>query len=418
MKSIRSVSELTMARIAVLAAGLIMFTGKIRLAAATYGTGDVELFSKFTQAIGKVGPVDVYNFPFHAPLLYNHGPLTSYILALFSALVSHGSSFPLLIRLPACYADLVTCLLVFELSRERMGIRRAGWCGVAAALSPVLFGVSGFHGNTDPLFVALVLLSAWLLMRRSQGVACPAWAGVALGLALSVKTVPAVAVPALLICAFRAGRRCARFFCGGLLVTLAALWGPPCLMYPRQVLTHVLEYRGLPLFFWGPVAWGDLAGASHNVLTWWQSHGPFWVALASAGLGAWLAWRKPRDIGAAVGLAMAVPLLLSTVTADQYLSWAAAGVLIAHFWSGLAYNLVAGLFVAELYTKWNEGYPRGVALGRLWTSFETGFSAVVWVVLAIAVTVGTRAVLNARPENASTETGRGERRPSLALQKV
>ena len=50
------------------------------------------------------------------------------------------------------------------------------------AVSPVLFVISGFHGNTDPVFVMFALLSVYLLSDRRA----PALAGLSIAIALSV----------------------------------------------------------------------------------------------------------------------------------------------------------------------------------------------------------------------------------------
>ena len=63
------------------------------------------------------------------------------------------------------------------------------------ALCPTSIMISGFHGNTDPLMIALLLLSVYLI----EGDA-PSWiAGVAMGLATNVKVVPVVLLPVVLL---------------------------------------------------------------------------------------------------------------------------------------------------------------------------------------------------------------------------
>ena len=51
--------------------------------------------------------------------------------------------------------------------------------------------ISGFHGNTDPLMIAPLLLSVYLIEADA-----PSWiAGAAMGLATNVKVVPVVLLP-------------------------------------------------------------------------------------------------------------------------------------------------------------------------------------------------------------------------------
>lgn len=375
------------ARTTVLLVGLAAATAKVAIAATTHGTDDVRAFMRFARAIAHAGPVGVYGVP--GLTLYNHGPLTGILLAGMSRLAAYGAPMPLLIRLPAILADVLACLLVFELTRDRMGVRRALWCGTAVALSPVLVAVSGFHGNTDPVFAALALLSAWLLTRRQL----PLQAGIALGLALSIKIVPVVVVPALLIAAFRLGRGHGYRFGIGLAATLAALWSGPMLRYPGQVRADVLSYAGISYRPWGLPHLSALLGVPLPWIHLWVGPGRFSVVLLAAATGAWIAWRKPQEAGAAVGLSLAAMLLLSTASAAQYLAWAAAGVMVAEFWSGLAYNLLAGAFLAELYARWSGHWYWDYARATRWTPLEVQAGVAVWASLAVAVVLGVRAVL-------------------------
>ena len=53
-------------------------------------------------------------------------------------------------------------------------------------LCPTSIMISGFHGNTDPLMIALLLLSVYLIEADA-----PSWiAGATMGLATNVKVVP------------------------------------------------------------------------------------------------------------------------------------------------------------------------------------------------------------------------------------
>jgi len=60
------------------------------------------------------------------------------------------------------------------------------------ALSPVSIMVSGFHGNTDPVMICLVLLSIYLVESGR-----PAWlCGAIFGMAMWIKIVPVIFLPA------------------------------------------------------------------------------------------------------------------------------------------------------------------------------------------------------------------------------
>lgn len=384
-----SLSEVGRARSAVAVAALLALFGKLAIAADTGGTTDVRIFAEFARSIGRVGPVHVYGLPRAGSLVYNHGPLTGIMLDLFDRLWRHGFSFPLLIRTPACVADFATSLIVFELARERVGVRRALWCGIAVALSPVLVGVSGFHGNTDPVFVCLVLLSAWLLTSNRSLVG----AGACLALALSVKIVPVVVVPVLLIAAAQRGRRNLALFLAGLGGVLALLWGMPLFEYFHQVKANVLDYQGSPYRPWGVPKFFTWLGLPHSWLQWWVGPGHVSVVLVSAGIGSLLVWRRPNRLAMAVAASLVAVLVFSTAGADQYLAWPAAAVFLLDFWSGIAYTVFAGVFLTELYSRWSHGFPWGTAFAHKWTHHELMLAAVAWGALAVNLVLGARTAL-------------------------
>ena len=82
--------------------------------------------------------------------------------------------------------------MVYRLISACWDPRRALKAAVIFWCSPVLVLVSGFHGNTDPVFMCLVLLGAErLVLGRS-----PLVAGLLVGLAMNIKIVPILAMPA------------------------------------------------------------------------------------------------------------------------------------------------------------------------------------------------------------------------------
>ncbi len=170
----------------------------------------------------RFGPVGIYGHRFRAPV-YNHGPLAGWMLGAINWLLDRGiASFEFLIRVPACLADFVTALLLFELVRVVRPVKEAAIAAVLVGCSPLLFVISGFHGNTDPVFVMFALLSTYLLVVRGWALA----AGAAFGIAVSIKLVPAVLAPVLLVVLVRLGWRRLAAFVGGGTIVFWLLWVP------------------------------------------------------------------------------------------------------------------------------------------------------------------------------------------------
>ena len=242
---------------------------KLQIAARTEGSNDVGIFGAFAEGVRDFGPVGVYGHHFEVSL-YNHGPLVGWYLAAINWLLDHHvTSFPFLIRVPACLADFVTALLVFELVRLVRSPRDAAVAAVLVVWSPVLFVISGFHGNTDPVFVMFTLLSVYLLVVRGWALA----AGVAFGIAVSIKLVPVVLAPLLVVVLVRLGWRRVGAFAGGGAIVFGLLWLPVVVSRWQAFRAQVLEYNGSAIRQWGLpqfLTWADLPGVAA-----WLADRPF-----------------------------------------------------------------------------------------------------------------------------------------------
>ncbi len=355
----------------------VALAAKLFIAATTYGTNDVWHWTDFAQGVHRAGPVGVYDltFPFS---FYNHPPLIGYFLFGVNLLGRWGVSLSFTIRSVASLADVATALLVFEILRRRRPLAEATVAGVLVAASPVLLLVSGFHGNTDPVFTMLTFLSLFLLADLDR----PAWAGAAMGLALGVKIVPVVIVPCLLLFAIRRNLATAARYAAGTAAVLAVTWTPAIIREWEPLKHNVLGYSGINQRQWGLVQ-----------LATWAEH-PHWVKLlgepghlvtgaVAAAVPALIVWRAPRLVAEAVGLGFAIFLALSPAFGMQYLAWVAAGCFLFSLWGALAYNVVAGALLFHVYNRWNGGMPWNIGFASPLTPAEVVGAMVVWVVLVV-----------------------------------
>ncbi|UYQ62412.1 glycosyltransferase family 39 protein [Streptomyces peucetius] len=372
------------ARVLVIGASALAFAAKTIFAVVSRGPADVRFFDAFATAIARVGPVRVYEHPMPGLPVYNHPPLASWMLSAFHELQALGIPFASLIRLPACAADFVSALLVFEILRRRRSLKTAMACALACAFSPVLFATSAYHGNTDSAAVMFVFLAAYLLSDRRA----PLAAGVAAALAVSVKLVPVVAVPALLVVAVRAGRPAAVRFCSGLAVVLLTLWGPVLATVPVPLREKVLEYEGGRWRLWGVVRFADLAGASDSFVASLQGGFHFVFVLLCMAAGAWLAWVRPTAPACAVALSLTLLLLLSTGSAVQYLAWPVVALCVLGAREAIGYGLVVGALTVVVYS--------GAAATR-WSDWALHLGEAGWLLLAAATVTGVRRALADRP---------------------
>jgi 4-amino-4-deoxy-L-arabinose transferase-like glycosyltransferase len=372
----------------VLLAAAVATVVKLEIAARTFGTNDVHYWRRFALSVRVFGPVGIYGHQVQDAPVYNHGPLAGWMLVAINWLLDHGvASFPFLIRIPASLADFFTAALVFELVRLVGSARRAAVAAGLVVCSPVLFVVSGFHGNTDSVFVMFALLSAYLLVVRGWLFA----AGVAFGIAVSIKLVPVVLGPVLLVVLVRLGwRRLARFVAGGALVFLV-LWVPVIVSRWDGFRAQVLEYNGGIRRQWGLpqfLTWVHLPG----VVTWLAGSGRFWILLVSGFAAAAVAWRRPSAVIAAVGLSLVLFVLLSSAFAMQYLAWPLAGAYLIDTAAATGYNLAASVFVVFVYDHWNHALPWDWSEARAdsFSAVELGLMTVTWLALAAVAVAGLR----------------------------
>ncbi|MFE7467360.1 glycosyltransferase family 39 protein [Streptomyces sp. NPDC057499] len=373
------------ARAVVLIAAAAGLLTRMLIAANMRGPADVHIFRGFAHAIVRYGPIRIYEQPLPGLPVYNHPPLAGWMLLGLNKISELGIPFGTLIRAPASIADFFCALLVFEIVRRRASLGAAVACGTGVAASPVLIATSGYHGNTDAVAITFALLAGHLLVDRRA----PLAAGVAAALAISVKFIPVVVIPALFVVALRAGRPVLLRFTAGFTALFALVWGPVLATVPKNLEENVLEYAGGGFRLWGLVRFADLLGLPDSFITFIEGDGHFLFVLACVAAGILLARLRPAQLPVVVGVTMGLLLLLSTASALQYLTWPAAGLFVVGFWPGAAYSCVLGVTAVLGY--------RGRSAVR-WSETVLHFAEFGWLVLAAALAVGVRTILAASPD--------------------
>ena len=401
-----SLSPVRRCRVALAVVVLVATAGKLVLAARTFGTEDVARWRAYAHGVAHAGPVDVYRLHFQAASLvphhhhhhhhywlYNHPPLVGYMLSVINAATQRGVSFPLAIRIPAIAADVVTSFLVLELLRTRRSLLEALAAATLVALSPILLVISGYHGNTDPIFIMFSLLSVYLLVdQRAAGLA-----GLSIAIALSVKIVPVIIVPTLLVFAIRAGRRIAWRFVLSMGAFIALTWVPVVTQVWQPFRHDVLAYGGAARPSWGLAKLASIIGHP----SWVTNHGTtgryIIVAIVTAVPAALVLWR-PWLVVEASALALVGLLLLSPAFAMQYLVWAAVPAYLLSFAGATAFNLFGGFLLIEIYNRASGGFPWYRINRRLndITSAEQVALLAVWMTLVVVMIAGIGRIMRTR----------------------
>jgi 4-amino-4-deoxy-L-arabinose transferase-like glycosyltransferase len=141
------------------------------------------------------------------------------------------------LKLPGLLVEVLSAVLVYRVA-ARKGPRAGARAFAAYGVSLVSIIGAGYHGNTDPVYAGLTLLSAYAL----EAWEAPFWAGVALALALNVKLMPIFLVPPLL--ARCRSRRAAGLFLAGLALGVVPFL-PFLLTIPRIMYTNMVAYNSL-----------------------------------------------------------------------------------------------------------------------------------------------------------------------------
>lgn len=201
----------------VLAAGLAL-----RLSIAPWGghPGDLATLAGWAAALDAHGLAAVYitsdaNYP---PLALALLALSRWVYGLLGGGDLAGPLWWVLLKLPAILADMGIVLLVWRLARS---CHRPLWLVISVALNPALIYLSAWWGQIESLYM-LGALAALVAAAEHR----PFWAGLWLGLGMTIKLQAAVIAPVVLLVALvemRDARSLARLTAGLALPVVLAM---------------------------------------------------------------------------------------------------------------------------------------------------------------------------------------------------
>ncbi|MDH3205869.1 MAG: glycosyltransferase family 39 protein [Gemmatimonadota bacterium] len=365
-------------------AGCLALAAKLLLSASAYGTNDVTSWAEFMRYVRDVDSVSIYR----AIPLYNHPPLVSGYLWILGALIGDESPlFPFLLRLPSILADCGSIWFTWKLSQVYFADRRALWVTLTFALSPTLILVSGFHGNSDPVFLFFILFSLYmLLVQRNLFVA-----GLLFGLSVNIKVVPLILLPAFFFLTGRTANRM-RFFGAAALMVIAG-YGYHLSQDFESLVGNIFFYRGLPQ------VWG-----LGRYLEFYRDFGTLVMESAIIALTALLGWRaghmaegfqRDRKLLEAFSITFLATLALAPGFGVQYLAWLVPAFSFVGPVAAIAYSLSSGMLLLIVYRNWSGGFPLYFAdsLSRGWGSFVQNLINAEWIFISAVFVWFTMRVL-------------------------
>jgi len=288
-------------------------------------------------------------------VLHGHDPLTSlpkyqwnflpFSAYLFAAEAKTGVSWEYASKFLPVACDVATIALIGQLVRSAAHRRNAQ---LLYALSPLAIMISAWHGQLEPISIALGL-SALLLARRQQVLA----AGLVAGFAIASKSWPVLFLPGVLL--YVPWRRWWQVVLGAGVVLVGWLLIIPLALHDslKNAVKIILSYRSFSgSWGWsGVLRYAHLTGfgyGGHNVNT-VQRIGTILTVLAVVAVIAvfWARLRRPpEDITVAILLGF---LIATAGGAPQYLLWPAALLYALRRPAGYIYLLLASAWVTLFY---------------------------------------------------------------------
>jgi Gpi18-like mannosyltransferase len=183
------------------AAGLVLLLGlAIRVSVVAQDKlghlKDTNLFLGWTKALGKETLARFYEtraFCDYPPLFMLVMWAIGKSVALFDAALSHDYLLRVLLKAPACLADLAIALVLLAEGRRLFGPQRAVAAAALYFLNPVAIYNSAYWGQVDAIHAAFLLGAVAAVGRGRFGLA-----GAALGLALLQKFQSLALVPLII----------------------------------------------------------------------------------------------------------------------------------------------------------------------------------------------------------------------------
>jgi len=294
------------------------------------------------------------------------------------------------LRLPCVFADIGSLLLVWALLKNHAR-KTKSIVLLMLALCPASIMISGFHGNSDPVMIFLVLLSIYLLERRKSTVV----SGLVFGLALSVKVVPLIFVPAFLL--YLSTLRSRAIFVITAIAVFVLGGMPYVLLDPRIITLKVFGYSSYyGVWGWtrflstvlGPTSSSHPSGV-HAAL---NVGGKILLLVSICALCFWMNNRKEKpslftQCGAVAFLFMA----LTPGFGIQYLSWCIPFVLVLGIGPTLIFYLASGVFLFIDYDCWSW-WPNQPAYCL--TRIPSFASLLCWISIVVVVMIYRRMLTN------------------------
>ena len=352
-----------------LAIGAIGVAARLWLWWASIGSYDVYIWVAHAQHIFKEGVVATYK----DDPVFNHPPLMGfYAVQAWRWSGSSVANFARLIKLPGLAGEAISLWALWKFAGPRAFALYA--CLPAAIL------VSGFHGNTDNLCAALVLVAAIAFDRERYFTSGLLWSA-----ALNVKLIPLVLLPLPLFGThtWRDFRRLCMGFALGLVPFIA-----PAARAAHAMYHNLVSYRsnsvdwGIPGLLKGAIDVPKLRPHFLPVERWYAVNGRYLILAAILALAVVPTLRKSMNLATKAALGAALFLLLASGFGVQYVEFAAPLLCYVDPVAGFWWGWTSGLFIGAVYWIFATRHPFQSVFGPRFPGPAPLLGILAWAVLA------------------------------------
>ncbi len=347
------------------------------------GTNDIFTWNQFAKSVSEQGVVWLYA----NNNTFNHPPLMGYLGNLALWLSDHlRVRFAVVFKVAPILAELMSAWILWDLWRRRRGPLFAALVAAAFAWNLDTILVAAHHGNTDCIFAALCLLSAYLVEEHQLHFA----GGLALAAAINVKLIPVLLVGPMLA-RYRRLPDAARF-AGGLSLGVIPFI-PVLILAGRAFYSNAIAYNsnidnwGFIFFFRESLHNGNLHSMAESELAFYRSFGRQLVLMLMGALTL-IAWATARfnryQLGA---MTLATFLFFTPGFGVQYTACVVPLLFADRPAIAAGYSLLAGLFIGFVYwCFWNRQFPATTLFARSIPSPGTLFGLLAWWTLGCYLT--------------------------------
>ncbi|MDP8266635.1 MAG: glycosyltransferase 87 family protein [Candidatus Aceula meridiana] len=344
-----------------------------------YGTNDITSWMYFSNINEKYGSFQIYSI---CPT-YNHPPLMSWILGIIKTIsLQTQLSFPFVLRLFPIVADYGSIFVIWKILSS-VNIKMRTLICILCSINPINFLISGFHGNTDPIFIFLILISIYSIQKEHIF-----QSGLIFGLSLCVKIVPALLLPMFLL-SIDTNRKRTIFILASLLLPFV-VFGPYLIIKFNDLCQNIFLYNSLPRL-WGiqhilsSIASNQALAPSMQklffvILKYHTLLGRLFLAVTILFLSKILTQKK-IPLAEGCFLIFSLFLIITPGFGIQYLSWLSYFAVIATPFLGTIYLLIGGIFLYRVYVYWGGGVPPYYANSLKFSQWGNGVNQILDIAL-------------------------------------